>query len=116
LFVVGWLVTLPLWIFPPFALILPVLWWVFALTRMLRVDSLVEHANVQERKYLWSRLNSQYWLIGLIFALLNLIPPAWLVLPVFSALVFAHFSLENLRRLRQQEAAAASTALIDHDN
>ncbi|MGO3131413.1 MAG: EI24 domain-containing protein [Alcaligenes sp.] len=116
LFLVGWLVTLPLWIFPPFALILPVLWWVFALTRILRVDSLVEHANVPERRFLWSRLNSQYWLIGLIFALLNLIPPAWLVLPVFSALVFAHFSLENLRRLRQQEAAAASDLLIDHDN
>lgn len=116
LFVVGWLVTLPLWLFPPFALILPVLWWVFALTRVLRVDSLVEHATVEERKVLWSRLSRQYWRIGLVFALLNLIPPAWLVLPVFSALVFAHFSLENLRRLRSQNASGASYPLIDHDS
>src|SRR5690606_31968236 len=98
------------------ALLLPVLWWVFALTRILRVDALVEHANVQERKYLWSRLSSQYWLIGLIFALLNLIPPAWLVLPVLSALVSAPFSLDNRRRLRPREAVATTPPLLDHDN
>ena len=115
LFVVGWLVTLPLWIFPPFALILPVLWWVFALTRILKVDSLVEHADVRERRLLWSGLNRQYWLIGLTFAVLNLLPPAWLVLPVFSALVFAHFSLENLRRLRRQAVSTASHPVIDHE-
>lgn len=99
-FVVGWLITLPLWLFPPFALILPVFWWTFAFTLLLRVDALVEHATRRERRYLWRQLKGSYWSIGLVLALCNLLPPAWLILPVFSALAFAHFSLENLRRLR----------------
>ncbi len=100
LFVVGWLVTLPLWLFPPFAVMLPIFWWTFAITRMLRVDAVVEHADVAERRYLWKRHNRQWWLIGFCLALINLVPPAWLIMPVFSSLVFAHFGLETLRQRR----------------
>lgn len=100
LFSVGWLVTMPLWLIPPLPVVLPILWWAFAFTRMLRVDAIIEHASVQERRLLWKKHNRELWLIGLILSLINLFPPAWLVLPVFSALVFAHFSLEALRQLR----------------
>ena len=102
LFAVGWLLTMPLWLFPPLPIILSVFWWAFAFTRMLRVDAIVEHASAQERRLLWKRHNRQYWLMGIIISLINLFPPAWLVLPVFSALVFAHFSLEALRQLRSE--------------
>lgn len=102
LFVGGWLVTMPLWLIPPFPVLLPIFWWAFAFTRMLRVDAIVEHASAQERRLLWRRHSRQLWLIGFCLSLLNLFPPFWLVLPVFSALVFAHFSLEALRQLRAQ--------------
>lgn len=101
-FVVGWLVTMPLWLVPPLSLILPVFWWAYAFSRMLRMDALAEHASSRERKLLWRRHNGKYWLIGGILSVANLFPPLWLVLPVFSALVFAHFSLEALRQLRQE--------------
>lgn len=107
-FCLGWLVTMPLWLIPPFALILPIFWWAFALNRMLRVDALVEHASPAERRLLWRRYNRHFWLMGGCLALVNLIPPAWLVIPVFSALVFAHFSLEALRRLRAESTVNAS--------
>lgn len=102
IFAIGWLVTMPLWLLPPFPLLLPIFWWAFAFSRMLRVDAIVEHASAQERKIVWRRHNRQLWLIGFCLALINLFPPAWLVLPVFSALVYAHFSLEALRQLRQE--------------
>ena len=102
LFVLAWLVTMPLWLIPPLPLVLPVILWAFAFTRMLRVDAIVEHASAQERRLIWRRHNRQLWLIGFGLALINLFPPAWLILPVFSALVFAHFSLESLRQLRSQ--------------
>lgn len=102
IFAVGWLLTMPLWLIPPLPLLLPIFWWAFAFTRMLRVDAIVEHGSTQERRLLWRRHNRQLWLIGFILALINLFPPAWLFLPVFSALVFAHFSLEALRQLREQ--------------
>lgn len=115
-FVFGWLITMPLWIFPPFALILPVFWWAFAFSRMMRVDALVEHANGPERRLLWRRHNLQYWGMGLSLSLVNLFPPMWLILPVFSALVFGHYSLEVLRQHRGQTEALQSTAVrIDHE-
>lgn len=100
LFIAGWLLTMPLWLFPPFAVLLPIFWWAFAITRLLRVDAVVEHASVEERRYLWKRHNRQWWLIGFCLALINLVPPAWLIMPVFSSLVYAHFGLEALRRHR----------------
>lgn len=114
-FCVGWVVTMPLWLVPPFPILLPLWWWSFAFTRMLRVDALVEHASNQECRALWRRHNRHYWLIGLCMALINLFPPAWLVLPVFSALVFAHFSLEALRQLRRQAAASAEPSVLQGD-
>ncbi len=102
LFVVGWLLTLPLWLIAPLALVLPIFWWAFAFTRLLRVDSVVEHASPSERKILLARHNKEYWLMGGVLALLNLLPPAWIVLPVFSALVFAHFNLAALAELRAE--------------
>lgn len=110
LFAVGWVVTMPLWIIPPFAVLLPIFWWSFAFTRMLRVDAIIEHASPQERRLLWRRYNRQLWLIGFILSLINLFPPAWLILPVFSALVFAHFSLEALRQLRVNNVFAGRDA------
>lgn len=109
-FVIGWVLTMPLWLFPPLAIVLPVFWWAFAFNRIMRVDALVEHATGIERRYLWRRHNASYWLIGLLLALLNLLPPMWLVLPVFSALVFAHYSLEALRRHRAGPPPTATVA------
>jgi hypothetical protein len=98
---------MPLWLIPPLAVLLPLFWWAFAYTRMLRVDAVIEHASAKERKLIWKRHNRQLWLIGGCLALLNLLPPAWLILPVFSALVFAHFSLEALRQLRGETVIQA---------
>lgn len=107
-FVFGWLVTMPLWLFPPLALVLPVFWWAFAFSRIMRVDALVEHANGHERRLLWRRHNVQYWIIGLSLSVINLFPPMWLVLPVFSALVFGHYSLEALRQHRRQSVVGST--------
>lgn len=113
IFVFGWLITMPLWLFPPLALILPVFWWAFAFSRMMRVDALVEHANGQERRQLWRRHNLQYWIIGLSLSVINLFPPMWLVLPVFSALVFGHYSLEALRQHRLLNAIRSPVSAPD---
>lgn len=113
IFVFGWLVTIPLWLFPPLALVLPVFWWAFAFTRIMRVDALVEHASVSERRFLWRRHNASYWLMGLLLSVINLFPPMWLVLPVFSALLFGHYSLEALRQHRLQ--TAVNHAYVDQD-
>lgn len=100
-FLVGWLITLPLWFIPPLGLILSVFWWTFAFTKMMRIDALVDHASPTERKTILLQRNRGFWIIGLICALVNLFPPAWIFLPVFSGLVFAHYSFQAIRDLRQ---------------
>ncbi|WP_322996865.1 EI24 domain-containing protein [Castellaniella sp.] len=102
LFCLGWIITMPLWLIPPMPLILPVFWWAFALNRMLRVDAMIEHASPTERRLLWRRHSRQLWLIAGILGLINLIPLFWLVMPVFSALVYAHFCLTAIARLRAE--------------
>lgn len=101
LFVLGWLITLPLWLIPPLGLVLSLFWWSFAFSRMMRVDALVDHASPVERKVLWRERNMGFWWLGFACAVLNLFPPAWVFLPVFSGLVFAHFGFEALRQLRR---------------
>ncbi|CFN82067.1 inner membrane protein [Bordetella pertussis] len=98
------MLTLPFWLIPPMVVILSVFWWAFAFTRMLRLDAIVEHASPAERAILLKRHNSGFWLIGLVCSLLNLLPPAWIILPVFSGLVYAHYGLDALQRLRQERA------------
>lgn len=100
-FLVGWLITLPLWFIPPLGLILSVFWWTFAFTKMMRIDALVDHASPTERKTILHQRSKGFWIIGLICALVNLFPPAWIFLPVFSGLVFAHYSFQAIRDLRQ---------------
>ncbi len=103
LFALGWLLTLPFWLFPPLGLLVSIFWWTFAFSRMMRIDAIVEHATAQERRLLVERHHVGFWIIGLVCALINLVPPAWVFLPVFSGLVYTHFGLEALRRLRSEK-------------
>ena len=99
-FLLGWVFTLPFWLFPPLGLLVSLLWWTFAFSRIMRLDAIVEHATAQERTMLVERNGTGFWVIGMVCALINLVPPAWIFLPVFSGLVYTHYGLEALRLLR----------------
>jgi len=105
-FALGWVFTLPLWLLPPLGVALSIFWWTFAFSRLMRIDAIVEHATSAERQLLLRRHNGGFWALGLICALLNLLPPAWIILPVFSALLFAHYGLQALQNARQGAVSA----------
>ena len=109
-FVIGWVVTLPLWLFPPLGIAFSIFWWAFAFNRLMRIDAIVEHASPDERRILLRRNTSGFWALGLVCSLLNLLPPAWFILPVFSALYFAHYGLDALQGLRAERPLAAPDA------
>jgi hypothetical protein len=100
-FIVGYLVTLPLWLIPPLGLIIPWLWWAWLTARLMRFDSLVEHADTAERKALIDRHRRGFFTLGLVVTALNYVPPLFLVTPVLSALAYSHYSLALLRERRQ---------------
>jgi Etoposide-induced protein 2.4 (EI24) len=96
-FIPGYLLTIPLWFVPIIGLAVPLFWWAWLNSRIMRFDSLVEHASIQERSLYIKQYAKQYWLIAAVIGLLNYIPPLFILTPVLSALAFAHFSLGLLR-------------------
>lgn len=100
LFAVGYLLTLPLWLVPPLALVIPWFWWSWLTARLMRLDSLIEFADRDERAALETRYRREYLLLAMLVSLLNLIPPLFLVTPLLSALAFGHYTLARLGERR----------------
>lgn len=116
------IVTLPLWLVPPFFAIIPPLLWGWLTYRVMTYDALALHASAVERRTIVRRKRWPLLGIGVISGLLGSLPTmlwAWSVwlLPlfpvvavvtiwiyafilVFSALWFAHYCLHALERLR----------------
>ena len=110
-FAVGYLASLPLWLIPPLALIVPWLWWGWLTARIMRFDSLVEHASSGERDKLITIYRREYFVLGLAVSALNYVPPLFLITPVLSALVFGHFSLARLAEYRLVHPDSSATLL-----
>jgi hypothetical protein len=120
------LVTLPLWLVPGLALLLPPLIWGWLAAKVMGFDALAEHASAQEREAIvrahrWPMLvigiltgflcgiPSLVWTLSpglLILAPLVVIVCIWLYTMIFtfSALWFTHYALTALERLRAAEA------------
>jgi hypothetical protein len=115
--------SLPLWLVPPLALIIPALVWGWLAARVFTFDTLSVHADASERRWI---AHSQRWpllFIGVVSGLLGAVPAwvwafgalgivfapflaalsVWLytLVFVFAALWFAHFTLSSLARLRE---------------
>jgi hypothetical protein len=122
------LLTLPMWLVPPLALVLPALIWGWLTYRVMAVDVLAEFASAPERHVLMARHRMSLlgmgvvtglmgaapglvWASGALFAaaFVILVPLAiWIYTLVFafSSLWFAHFSLAALHALRQEALSA----------
>lgn len=105
IFVLGWLITLPLWLVPMMGAVLSVFWSTYAFSQISKVDALVEHASPDEMRYILKRHGGGFWVIGLICALISLIPLMGLIMPVFTILACTHYALSLLQELRQKDIA-----------
>ena len=94
IFLIAWIVTLPLWLIPGMAFVLPIL---------LRFDSLAGHATKLEMKEIKKCDSTSAWLIGLVCAFLSFIPPILLIMPVMSALAFTRHYMGALVQVRNNK-------------
>ena len=108
LFLVGWLLTLPLWLIPGMAFVLPLFWMAWLNRRTFAFDALAVHATDDEWRGLRRQHGSALLLLGLIMALLAYIPFMGLLAPSLAALAYLHFCLESLRRLRGDAVLSVS--------
>ncbi len=101
LFIIGWLLTLPLWLIPGFGLVLPFFWMAWLNRRTFAYDALSVHATDAEWGELRRQLSTPLLALGFVMALLTLVPFVGLFAPSLAALAYIHYCLEALRRLRQ---------------
>lgn len=134
---VALLLSMPLWLVPPFVLLLPPLIWGWLSYRVMSVDALAEHASREERlrvmrEHRWPLLAigvvtgylgaapALVWAVSaalLVLAPLLVAVSMWLYTLVFafSGLWFIHYTLAalaELRGVRPAEAAPAAAATV----
>ena len=122
--------TLPLWLIPPLALLLPPLILGWLTYRVMAWDALSEHADADERRLLMRRHRPRLLVIGIVCGYLGAAPSlvwafgvltlpmmpllipvfVWLytLVEVFAALWFAHYLLDALDALRRVTATGPS--------
>lgn len=105
-FLLGWVVTLPLWLVPGMGLVLPVLLSAYLNQRAFRYDSLAEHADALELRTVIDGERGQLYLVGIVAGLLAYVPVVNLVAPAYAGLAFVHYCLEALRRTRRAAISA----------
>ena len=100
IFIVAWVVTIPLWLIPGFSLLVPLLLMGWLNRRTFAYDALSLHATDSEWASLRAVQKTPLFMLGLTMALLAHIPLVGLLAPALAALSFVHFGLEALRRSR----------------
>lgn len=101
LYCAGWVLSLPLWLFSPVALVLPIILMAYLNQRLFRYDALAEHASREEYEQVIERSTAKFYLLGAIVGLLQFVPLLNLFSPIYVGLAFIHLCLAELRQLRQ---------------
>jgi hypothetical protein len=122
-FVVLWLLTLPLYAFPPLALLAHALLWGWLTAKVMSYDALAAHASVDERRQLVRERRAALLAIGTLSGLAGALPGiAWvggalisvvlfpvlaivsiwlyIVIFIFTGLWFQYYCLEALAEMR----------------
>ena len=125
-------VSLPLWLVPPLAVVIPPLVWGWLAARVFSFDTLALHATTDERRLIMHERRWTMLLMGIVCGLMGSLPSLiwalgaltlvlapWLVLAsvwlytlvfAFASLWFAHFTLAQLHRLRQAGTAGSGSS------
>lgn len=105
LYLLAWLVMLPVWLFAPFGLLVSILLNGWLNQKLFMYDALAEHASAAE---LHDERHAGGWRLFALSSLLglfHLVPVLNLVAPVYMALAFAHHGLAALAQTRSGVAA-----------
>lgn len=102
IFILLWLVTLPLWLFGLPAMILPILLSAYLSQRLFRYDALAEHASPEEFERILERSSVRLYILGAILAFIQFVPLLNLFSPVYIGLAYIHFCLGELQQLRSE--------------
>jgi CysZ protein len=98
-FVVLWVVTLPLWLIGV-GVVIPFVAAAYLNQRLFRYDAIAEHASADEMKALFKHERGGWWGLGLLTGLVQFVPLLNFFGPVLAALAFIHYGLARLKQQR----------------
>ncbi|KQQ47131.1 hypothetical protein ASF61_00250 [Duganella sp. Leaf126] len=129
IFIGLWIVTLPLYVFPPLAVLVQAMLWGWLTCRVMVYDVLADYASAEERRAILAAHRWRLLVIGMVSGAAGALPGAiwlggvmavvlfpflaaasiWLYVLVFifTGLWFAYYCLEALARMRAGQAPAA---------
>jgi CysZ protein len=92
--------TLPFWLFPGFAIVLPVVLGAFLNKKVFVYDVLEGYASKEEMAEIEATHRKSLYALGVVLGLLNYLPLTFVVMPVFAGLAYSYFCLNALKELR----------------
>jgi hypothetical protein len=96
-FVVAWLLTLPLYAFPPLALVVHALLWGWLTSKVMSYDALAAHATVEERQQLVRERRGALLAIGTLSGLAGSLPGiAWVGGALISVVLFPVLAIVSI--------------------
>ncbi|WP_235046316.1 EI24 domain-containing protein [Bdellovibrio bacteriovorus] len=101
LFVVAFMMTLPLWLIPGCQLVVPLVLTAWLNKKVFLYDVLQDYASKEERKSIESEESGSLYLMGLLLGLLSYIPLAFFFVPIISALSYTYYGLNALEERRK---------------
>jgi hypothetical protein len=135
IFIGLWIITLPLYVFPPLAVLVQALLWGWLTCRVMVYDVLADYASAEERRAMLAAHRWPLLIIGLVSGAAGALPGAiwlggvaavvlfpflaaasiWLYVLVFifTGLWFAYYCLEALARMRAAAPAVADPTPIE---
>ncbi|MBL78905.1 MAG: hypothetical protein CMH70_02525 [Nitrosomonadaceae bacterium] len=100
IFILIWVLTMPLWLFG-IGVVIPFAASAYLNQRLLRYDALAIHASREEMKAFFSTNHTSLWVLGLLTGFVQFIPVLNFFAPVLAGLAFVHYGLGKLHDLRQ---------------
>ncbi|MBI5752012.1 MAG: EI24 domain-containing protein [Hydrogenophilales bacterium] len=101
-FLILWIITLPLWLIPFGALVAPTLLSAYLNQRLFMYDALMDHASREEFEQIKARANGRLFGLGAILGFVHYIPILNFFTPIYIGLAYIHFCLGELQRLREE--------------
>lgn len=103
-FMLLWVLTLPLWLTGIGAVVAPLLNAAWLNQRLFRYDALADHATREEMAQITASERGPLFVLGVALSLLLYVPVLNLAVPVLSGLAFTHFCLGRLAARRTAAA------------
>jgi hypothetical protein len=94
------LISAPLWVFPPLWPVIPLIVLAWVNQRLLRYDAIAEHADAEERGRIFRDRRGALYVMGLLLGLAAYVPVVGFFAPVVFGLAFIHYLLGALDRVR----------------